>query len=205
MRILPAAFATTLAATVIAATAALAAPALSPAAKTALLAALDDEYKAHATYAVTMDAFGHVRPFSRIINAEARHIDMVKSLLTKYGVEIPANPYTGSNSPAKPASLLDACKTGVAAEVDNAKLYDNNILPAVANYPDISSVMKQLRDASQNNHLAAFQRCVDRGGTMGKGGGHGGGMGRGQGGHGMGKGMGGGQGGGMGPGMGGKM
>lgn len=190
MRILPAA----IAATFIATTAALAAPALSPAAKTALLAALDDEYKAHATYAVTMDAFGQVRPFSNIINAEARHIEMVKSLLTKYGVEIPANPYTGAKSPAKPASLLEACKTGVTAEIDNAKLYDNDILPAVAAYPDISSVMKQLRDASQNNHLAAFQRCVDRGGTMGEGG-HGGGMGKGMGG-GMGKGMGHGMGGG---------
>jgi AcrR family transcriptional regulator len=49
------------------------------------------------------------------------------------------------------------------AEIANRDLYDRQLLPAVAAYSDITLVMQRLRDASENNHLPAFQRCVSRG------------------------------------------
>jgi len=43
---------------------------LSPQAKDAVLAALDDEYKAQSLYKAILTKHGDVRPFSNIINAE---------------------------------------------------------------------------------------------------------------------------------------
>lgn len=45
----------------------------------ALRAALDDEYRAEATYAAVITAFGEVRPFINIIEAERRHAGMAKA------------------------------------------------------------------------------------------------------------------------------
>lgn len=143
-------------------------------AQKALHAALDDEYRAYATYQVVIEKFGEIRPFTNIIRAEERHISFLKPLFAKYGLNVPENPYlSGSQRPEAPATLLEACQIGVQAEIDNAALYDNDVLPAVENYADITDVAILLRDASRNNHLGAFQRCVDRGGRMGRGAGMG--------------------------------
>jgi hypothetical protein len=66
-------------------------------------------------------------------------------------------------APAAPETLVDACKIGVEAEIANRDLYDGNLLPAGAAYPDITLVMQRLRDASEENHLPAFERCVAKG------------------------------------------
>jgi hypothetical protein len=148
---------------------------LPEAAQAALHAALDDEYKAHATYQAVIEKFGEVRPFANIIRAEQRHISFLKPLFAKYGLNVPPNPYlSGDKRPKAPATLVEACRIGVQAEIANAALYDEDILPAVKNYADIADVAILLRDASRNNHLSAFQRCVDRGGRMGPGAGMGG-------------------------------
>ena len=145
---------------------------------TALRTALDDEYKAYATYDVVIKSFGEVRPFTNIIQAEERHIAFLKPFFEENGLAIPENPYlSDSKKPTAPASVKEACEIGVQAEIANAALYDDNILPAVKDYPEMVSVAERLRDASRNNHLAAFQRCVDRGGQMGRGGGRGQGQG----------------------------
>jgi len=143
-------------------------------AQKALQAALDDEYRAYATYQVIIEKFGDVRPFTNIIRAEDRHASFLKPLFTKYGLNVPENPYlSGDSRPKAPATLKEACELGVQAEIDNAALYDGKVLPAVKDYPDITDVAILLRDASRNNHLSAFQRCVDRGGRMGRGAGQG--------------------------------
>ena len=112
-----------------------------------------------------MAKFGDVRPFSNIINAERQHEAMLIDLYETYGVAVPENGYaTGAlAAPVAPETLVDACKIGVEAEIANRDLYDGNLLPAVAAYPDITLVMQRLRDASEENHLPAFQRCVNRG------------------------------------------
>jgi hypothetical protein len=138
---------------------------LTPEAEAALGSALQDERNAEAYYAAVMAKFGDARPFSNIINAERQHEAMLIGLYETYGVAVPENGYaTGAlQAPMAPETLVDACKIGVEAEIANRDLYDGNLLPAVAAYPDITLVMERLRDASEENHLPAFQRCVNRG------------------------------------------
>lgn len=141
----------------------------------ALRAALDDEYKAEATYAAVIAAFGEVRPFINIIEAERRHAASVRAELDRLGLSYdPPNPYLGKV--AAPASVLEACKAGIDAEVENIALYDR-LLPKITD-PQVRDTLTRLQWASRERHLPAFTRCVERGGTMGQG--PGGGRGRGR-------------------------
>lgn len=124
----------------------------------ALEEALDDEYCAWATYDHVIDDFGPVLPFTRIREAEERHIDALRKLFERYGFPIPRNPWPG-NVP-RYSSLLEACEAGVAAEIANGKMYDR--LLAATGREDILRVLRNLRDASQQRHLSAFERCVKR-------------------------------------------
>lgn len=137
----------------------------------ALNEALDDEYKALATYEQVMADFGEVPPFSNIREAESRHIEALCSLFSRYGLSIPENPWLGKVE--RYSSLKIACEAGVAAEIANAELYER--LLKATERADILTVFRNLRDASQQRHLQAFQRCVE--GSAGRGG-HGSGEGR---------------------------
>lgn len=130
---------------------------LSDAAKQAILAALDDEYKALASYQAVLAKLGSVRPFSMIIRAEEQHISSLKALFDKYDVSIPENPYLARV--VVPDTLSSACQVGVDAEIANATLYRDILLPAVKDYADISGVFTNLMNASQERHLPAFERC----------------------------------------------
>lgn len=131
----------------------------------AIHVALDDEYRAAAFYAAVIEKFGDVRPFINIIDAERRHARRLERLLEAVGEPIPANPYeTGeSRPPPVPATLAEACRVGAEAEIQNAALYDEDLIPAVDGFPAVESAMRDLRAASQDNHLPAFQRCLERG------------------------------------------
>lgn len=121
----------------------------------ALVEAINDEYRALVTYQTVVDTFGAVQPFTRIIWAEQQHIAALERLFVRYGVEIPANDWYGRVPEFD--SLTDACQAGVAAEMDNAALYDR--LFTAVDQADIIQVFTTLRDASQNNHLPAFELC----------------------------------------------
>jgi hypothetical protein len=138
---------------------------LTPEAEAALGSALQDERHAEAFYAAVIKEFGQTRPFSNIIDAERQHELMLIGLYETYGVAVPENGYANGTlkAPAVPKTLVEACSIGVEAEIANRELYDRQLLPAVAAYSDITLVMQRLRDASENNHLPAFQRCVSRG------------------------------------------
>jgi hypothetical protein len=138
---------------------------LTPGAQAALGSALQDERHAEAFYANVLAKFGEARPFSKIIKAEQQHEAMLIGLYQTYGIAVPENGYaTGAReAPEAPETLAAACKIGVEAEIANRDLYDVKLLPAVAAYPDITRVMQRLRDASEENHLPAFQRCAHHG------------------------------------------
>ena len=158
----------------------------------ALNEALQDEYKARATYARVIETFGDVRPFSNIIHAESQHIAALVGLYNRYGLPVPED--TWYDKVPVFSSLEEACAAAVQAEVDNAALYDN-IAVKVRN-PDLIRVFAALQDASINRHLPAFERYLERGNGRGQNGqGQGMGYGRGQGGQGRGMGYGRGQGG----------
>jgi len=132
--------------------------ALGVAERKAILEALDDEYRAWATYDQVIRDHGPVRPFINIRDAEARHIEALSSLLRRYGQEVPANSWIG-RAP-RYASVHEACVAGVDAEIANADLYDR--LLAAARHEDVRRVFGNLQEASQERHLEAFRRCVSR-------------------------------------------
>jgi len=125
----------------------------------ALHEALEDEYRAWATYDQVIADFGDVRPFNNIRNAEARHIEALRVLFARYALPAPANTWPGRV--ARYASLQAACEAGVAGEIENGALYER--LLASTQRPDILRVFRHLQDASQQRHLPAFRRCVERG------------------------------------------
>jgi hypothetical protein len=124
----------------------------------ALHEALDDEYHAWATYDQVVQDFGMVRPFSNIRDAEARHIAALLRLCEQHGVAPPSNPWPGKVE--RYPSLREACAAAVEAEIANAALYER--LLASTGRSDVLTVFRNLRDASQERHLPAFRRCVER-------------------------------------------
>ena len=135
--------------------------------------ALDDEYHAWATYDQVIADFGEAPPFSNIRESEARHIDALCTLFARYGLTVPENPWPGKV--AHYTSLQTACEAGVTAEIANGEMYERLLGSSLR--PDIVTVLRNLQEASQQRHLAAFQRCAQRsaGGGAGR---HRGGRGR---------------------------
>jgi hypothetical protein len=135
--------------------------------------ALDDEYHAWSTYDQVIADFGEAPPFSNIREAEARHIEALCMLFARYGLVVPENPWPGKV--VRYASLQAACEAGVTAEIANGEMYERLLGSSLR--PDIVTVLRNLQAASQQRHLAAFQRCTQR--SAGRGAGrHGGGRGR---------------------------
>lgn len=125
----------------------------------ALTEAIQDEYKARATYRAIIEQFGPVRPFVNILAAEERHIQALTPLFVKYYIPIPTDDW--AVRVGAPISLDQACKDGVQAEIENGEMYER-LLVMVADYPDVQRVFRQLQRASQENHLPTFQRCAAR-------------------------------------------
>ena len=132
---------------------------LSEGEERALLDALDDEFKAWTTYDQVLRDFGPARPFVNIVDAEARHIEALREVFARYGLEVPENPWTGRVP--RFASLREACEAGIEAEIANVALYDRLLRSTTR--PDLLFVFRNLRRASQERHLRAFRRCASRG------------------------------------------
>jgi len=123
----------------------------------AMTAGIMDEYNAYLTYQAVIDQFGAVRPFTNIQRSEQSHIDALAFLFERYGLDVPQ----AATQTAVPqfASIEDACALGAAAEIANLSLYDE-WMATVSNYPDIVQVFTGLRDASEFQHLPAFEVCA---------------------------------------------
>lgn len=128
-----------------------------------LTEAINDEYKSRATYRAVIDKFGEIRPFINIVEAEGRHVDALLPLFAKYNFAIPEDDW-GSRVEA-PATILEACQLAVEDEIENAEMYER-LLGSTIDYPDVQAVLKKLQRASEENHLPAFQRCVERNGAQ---------------------------------------
>jgi hypothetical protein len=125
----------------------------------ALIEALNDEFKARATYRLVIQKFGPIRPFVNILASEERHIRALLPLFWKYNIPVPVDEWP--QRVTSPESIEAACQAGVAGEIENAEMY-RRLLAATRNYPDVQRVFLNLQRASQQNHLQAFQRCADR-------------------------------------------
>ena len=113
-----------------------------------------DELKAEATYQYVIETFGEVRPFTNIINAEVKHSQSVYKLYEQFGLVAPE--FQGIDDPSF-ATIQEACQAGVTAEIENIELYDTII--EQTNEPSVINPFENLRRASKENHLPAFQRC----------------------------------------------
>lgn len=125
----------------------------------ALRIALYDEYHARAAYTKVAQTFGFVPPFSNIIQAEESHINALLDLFAKYGIEPVIDDW--ASKVTTEATFVENCEVGVAAEIENIKMYDN-LIP-YAEMPDVLDVFYRLQAASFNNHLPAFRACVASG------------------------------------------
>ncbi len=121
----------------------------------ALQLALNDEYHALAVYQSVIASFGESVPFVEIAQSEQKHIDALVNQFNKHGLPVPENPWLGQ-IPAFD-SVQQACQTGVAAEMDNAGVYDQ--LFSMTDNVSLTRVFTNLRNASLNSHLPQFQAC----------------------------------------------
>jgi hypothetical protein len=64
-----------------------------------------------------------------------------------------------------PATLLEAADLGVVAETVNVAMYDD-LLTKATKYPSLVQVFTNLRAASLNNHLPAFEAAAAHGGSL---------------------------------------
>ena len=111
---------------------------------------------AQATYDYIISEFGNNRPFSNIINSEANHIELLKPLLEKYA-SIPTN--NAKDIIMNFETIQEAYKAGVAAEIDNIKMYETFLSKELPD--DVKVVFTELLNASKN-HLQAFSRKISR-------------------------------------------
>ncbi|MGD8330382.1 MAG: DUF2202 domain-containing protein [Acidobacteriota bacterium] len=118
--------------------------------------AIQDEYHAEFTYLKVIETFGEVQPFYNILFAEQRHSAAIAQLFTNHGLPVPASNWNLDNAPTF-GSLTEACAAGVEAELANIALY--NQLLARELPQDVSNVFTNLRAASLEGHLPAFQTC----------------------------------------------
>jgi rubrerythrin len=119
--------------------------------------AMQDEYLAQTRYNIILQKFGEIRTFSRIKQAELRHIAALQPLFQTYGVPLP--PDTSGMYASVPETIKDAYAAGVQGEIDNIAIYDKFL---TYNLPsDVQFVFTSLRNASLN-HLAAFERGLAR-------------------------------------------
>ena len=125
----------------------------------ALNMALDDEYRARATYQSVLNQFGPVFPFVNIVQSEQRHITALLPLFQRYGLAPVPDRWSGQAFPFN--SVVEACEAGIAAEISNYQMYDR-FLEQIAE-PDVRFVFSNLRNASAYHHLPAFRYCAGQG------------------------------------------
>ena len=130
-----------------------------------ILAALmgpDGEYAAAASYLAVLEEYGQVEPYATIYEAELRHADALIRQLERLGAEVPENPYLGQI--AAPADLQSAAEAWAEGEVLNVELYD--YLLTMTEDEQLIKVLNNLRSASLDSHLPAFEAAAENGGTL---------------------------------------
>lgn len=124
----------------------------------AVCEALDDEYKAWATYDQVIRDHGPVRPFTNIASAEVRHIEALTTILRRSGLDVPPNSWPGRVPRFE--SIRAACEAGVQGEIENAALYARLLASPLRD--SLRHVLLNLQRASQERHLPALRRCATR-------------------------------------------
>ena len=123
----------------------------------------EGEYAALASYQAVLDEYGQVEPYATIKDAEAMHASALTRQLERMGVNVPDNPYLGLIT--APADLTTAATAWAEGEVANVELYDRLI--SDTDDEMLIRVFENLRRASAESHLPAFELAAENGGTLG--------------------------------------
>lgn len=138
---------------------------LTDAQKAALVFWVEEEKVAHDLY-VAFDAAYDSGPFERIARSEARHMDAVRVLLERYGLEDPTEGAAAGEFESEElatmyedlleqgmASVEDALEVGQAVEIDDLEVLGEMADEVTA--PDVLRVLDRQITASER-HLTAF-------------------------------------------------
>ena len=130
-----------------------------------VLAALmgpEGEYAAAASYLAVLDEYGSVEPYQNIYQSELRHIDALIRQLEMAGVVVPENPYLGKVT--IPDNLVSIAEAEARVEVLNVEMYD--LLISKTENTNLIKVLGNLRTASLESHLPAFELAAQGDGTL---------------------------------------
>jgi hypothetical protein len=125
-------------------------------------ASMTDEEVVLAALMGPEDEYGQAEPYATIFEAELRHADALIRQLERLGVEVPENLYLGEI--AAPADLETAAEAWAEGEVANVELYD--YLLTMTDDAQLTKVLENLRAASLDSHLPAFEAAAENGGTL---------------------------------------
>jgi hypothetical protein len=125
----------------------------------AMSEAIQDEYHALFTYTGVITDLGGLPPFVSIRDAEGRHVDSIRGLFATRGLAPPSSVWNESNVPDF-ALLTDACRAGKEIERTNVAMYEGFLLLELP--ADVRMVFLNLLTASRDQHLPAFERCINR-------------------------------------------
>ena len=124
--------------------------------RAALERSIQDEYRAETIYQGVVNDLGPLVPFTNVLTAEQRHSASIAQLFTRRAMVAPASSWTLDSVPHF-ATAAAACVAAAAAERANISMYDELLrldLPA-----DVRQVFTNVRLASLERHLPAFERC----------------------------------------------
>lgn len=135
---------------------------LSGTARAALLAALEQERHAQEIDAAHVAEYGDIAPFANHLKARRRRTAALTTMARAYGLRVPKPPRGADEHPsaALPGDFAAACAASVAAEAARLRRYDESLIPAVAEYPGLGTVMTALRDRTRDHHLPALRRAL---------------------------------------------
>lgn len=126
---------------------------ISPQARTAIIEAVNAEYKAIAMYKAIALRHKDTRPFSNW--AQSDRSDELKALFPKYGVALPADTFAGKAQ--APSSVAEACKAANQIETGLVAMYER--LLKTVKEADIVAVFTDLRDGSKRRVGALGRHC----------------------------------------------
>jgi hypothetical protein len=123
----------------------------------ALQIALHHSYQGVELAKKTVETFGFAAPFPTLLEAKQAHIASLTSLLGRYGVLPPPNPWP--QALLTPANLQEASELAVAFEIRTIARF-NHLLPFVATQPEAQELFFQMQAAAHNTYLPTLRASV---------------------------------------------
>lgn len=123
-------------------------------AEKAVVRALEDEWRAQATYETASQPMAAAR-LGNFARMEQRHAQALAYVLEQHGNAVPTRP---AYTPAVPKDAPTMCKAGVEAEKQNIALYDELLRASLPE--DVKCVFRHLQLVSKQRHLPAFEQCA---------------------------------------------